>query len=577
MNPAPNAGKEWPLSQGSAMPGSLHDHPANYSPTPTMAQPYPPYGQGSMMAPPTLHSYSQPPPHMHTTSYMKSDSDPRLPGMMMLSQPSTPRPNNGLDDNAAAGGKKQTRQYVPPYTPSMNPYPVLPRKQRPRSDNGSSLFGGETSPSFSAAKPLDNLFSPDRANLLTVRIQSKMDRGFFLADNDWTCYRRNYFQVSSTFSIHGLNPYYGDHELQCFVQTANHGTQPVARFLVGISSRVSTNDKPVELVQHTPKRDKGPQMTPMAKQIVPGGNLSLSSVGSNQSIATFERIQFKTATANNGKRRAAQQYYVIVVELYAETHDQERVLVASSVSSPLVVRGRSPGHYADNQTRAHAPPNAAPVPTPPGASMPPGMMMPPHVDDDRYHHAAYSRANAPPTGAPMMPPDYQHYYYATTASYPANAPPAQAPAPYPPNMLMHSDAVAPPPPSGPATSNAPQSAPNASQNTSSPTQHHQQSLSDPSSSESSSPDAPSSANVIPDSKVPPHPSQISIQAMPNAVDGSWSRSRYHSAGSVPSPAPNGDQPSYFSPQQQAPPNGAPPTPTTPFIRKFDPLTAEQTS
>ncbi|KAI8334643.1 hypothetical protein BC941DRAFT_356168, partial [Chlamydoabsidia padenii] len=250
------------------------------------------------------------------------------------------------DDDSVTNDKRSRHSYVSSF--SSTPYPVAPRK-RQRADN--SIFPTETGPSFSAAKPLDNLYSPDRTNLLTVRVQSKMDRGFFLADNDWTCYRRNYFQVSSTFGIHGINHYYGEHELQCYVQTARHGLQPVARFVLGISARVSTSDKPIDLVQHTPKRDKGPQMTPEAKPIAPGGNLSLSSVGNTQNIATFERIQFKTATANNGKRRAAQQYYVVVVELYAETHEGERVSVASCVSSPLVVRGRSPGHYADSQDR----------------------------------------------------------------------------------------------------------------------------------------------------------------------------------------------------------------------------------
>ncbi|CAG8763200.1 16790_t:CDS:2, partial [Racocetra fulgida] len=126
---------------------------------------------------------------------------------------------------------------------------------------------------------------------------------------------------------------------------------PVSQFLLGITARVSNSDKKIELVQHTPKRDKGPQMVPVPKPIRAGGNLNLSSVGSNSNIVTFERIQFKTATANNGKRRAAQQYYVVMVDLYAQTENGEQYRVATSTSAPLVVRGRSPGHYADNHDR----------------------------------------------------------------------------------------------------------------------------------------------------------------------------------------------------------------------------------
>src|SRR6185295_14899842 len=158
----------------------------------------------------------------------------------------------------------------------------------------------------------------------------------------------------------------------------------VTQFLLGITARVSNSDKKIELVQHTPKRDKGPQMVPVPKPIRAGGNLNLSSVGSNSNIVTFERIQFKTATANNGKRRAAQQYYVVLVDLYAQVENGEQYRVATSTSAALVVRGRSPGHYADNHDRYNP------------------MAMNPAFPNDR--HIGYPPQG--PNGAPMMPPDF---------------------------------------------------------------------------------------------------------------------------------------------------------------------------
>ncbi|KAI8074300.1 uncharacterized protein B0P05DRAFT_455649, partial [Gilbertella persicaria] len=214
----------------------------------------------------------------------------------------------------------------------------------------SNLFANEAGPYFSSTKSCDNLYSSDKQTLLSVRVQSKMDRGFFLADNDWTCYRRNYFQVSSVFSVHGFNHYYSVNEPRVYVRMEEDGSlQPVQRFLLGISARVANSDKEIELIQHTPKRDKGPQFKPEPKPITPGGNLTMSSVANNQNIVTFERVQFKTATANNGKRRAAQQYYICIAELFAETDRNQLVKIAYCQSAPLVVRGRSPGHYADNQ------------------------------------------------------------------------------------------------------------------------------------------------------------------------------------------------------------------------------------
>jgi meiosis-specific transcription factor NDT80 len=88
---------------------------------------------------------------------------------------------------------------------------------------------------------------------------------------------------------------------------------------------------------------------------------------------TFERIQFKNATANNGKRRAQQQYYHLKAELWADIRlDHTRipvwVKVAHRVSNPVVVRGRSPSHYKNegptSQSRASSSSGVGSRPTP---------------------------------------------------------------------------------------------------------------------------------------------------------------------------------------------------------------------
>ncbi|KAG0263157.1 hypothetical protein DFQ27_001901 [Actinomortierella ambigua] len=125
----------------------------------------------------------------------------------------------------------------------------------------------------------------------------------------------------------------------------------IVQFSICISARVAQMEKKIDLVQHTPKRDRGPQIIPEPRSLRGGGNLNVMALNTPQNIVTFERVQFKTATANNGKRRAAQQYYVLQVDLYATTEDGRLYRVASTQSASLVVRGRSPGHYADNHER----------------------------------------------------------------------------------------------------------------------------------------------------------------------------------------------------------------------------------
>ncbi|KAJ1730808.1 hypothetical protein LPJ72_004279 [Coemansia sp. Benny D160-2] len=223
---------------------------------------------------------------------------------------------------------------------------------------------------FNRTEQTRDLYSADRLNKLSVRLFPQVDRGFFLSDSDWTCYRRNYFQVSCTFSIIGANGPVSGPDYPCTVSVADgdgnsngHGngngdassTCSVDRFLVGISAQVASSDKGVRLVQHTPKRDKGPQTTPQPQPIRATDSVSHSALGISTNSICFERLQFKTATANNGKRRAAQQYYVLVVDLLAECTDGSRMLVARSRSSPVVVRGRSPGHYADGDASGATP------------------------------------------------------------------------------------------------------------------------------------------------------------------------------------------------------------------------------
>ncbi|KAF7724190.1 hypothetical protein EC973_001262 [Apophysomyces ossiformis] len=150
-----------------------------------------------------------------------------------------------------------------------------------------------------------------------------MERGLFLSESNWTCYRRNYFQLTSMLVL----PSSDNTTVLCQQKL-------VRRFLLKLTAR-SSEDRPVELIQLTTKRDKGPRITPPSLAIRPG------------EWGTFRRIQFKSATANNGKKRASQQYFSLVIELLAELDDASQETIARCQSVPIVVRGRSPSHYGE--------------------------------------------------------------------------------------------------------------------------------------------------------------------------------------------------------------------------------------
>ncbi|KAG0054904.1 hypothetical protein BGZ83_010128 [Gryganskiella cystojenkinii] len=229
-----------------------------------------------------------------------------------------------------------------------------------RAKRRSEVFATNESPFFYPAQQNYTLLSMDQSTSYSLKIAAKIDRGFFLASNDWTCYRRNYFQLSASFSIQGLDSSIQP-ELPCLLDRGGELVR-VHRFSICIGAQIQNGEKTIELVQHTPKRDKGPQITPRPTPVSPGGDLNSNSSEMNPNVITFERVQFKTATANNGKRRAAQQYYQVHVDLYADTDMGESVLVATSISAPLVVRGRSPGHYVDSEETCPATSPSTPGP-----------------------------------------------------------------------------------------------------------------------------------------------------------------------------------------------------------------------
>ena len=227
-----------------------------------------------------------------------------------------------------------------------------------------------------------NTLVNSRGQNVSVDILASIPKGFFRVDDKWTCYRRNYFSVSCgfTFKTNG-------HDSPIYLQRYNSQLEMVSGYAVSIAAKTAaaTNAESESrgLVQHTPKRDKATESTPTRHVVLPSsssgvpGNHSLTHAGlyapssqmscmqngldafghigtpTPQANYIFERIQFQKATANNGKRRAQQQYFHVVVKLEVNIGRQggpeEWLLVAQKQSEPMVVRGRSPGHYKDNR------------------------------------------------------------------------------------------------------------------------------------------------------------------------------------------------------------------------------------
>ncbi|PYH63674.1 p53-like transcription factor, partial [Aspergillus vadensis CBS 113365] len=221
-------------------------------------------------------------------------------------------------------------------------------------------------------------------SIIKPEILAEIHKGFFQVDNKWACYRRNYFSISCSFT---MQPW---PSAPLYVKLSNQWTERITRFAMSISAIVNQQVAEIrDLVQHSPKRDKQSGRKPgrvilqpcQPEHLVVGHEASSSSIlhglpkgyqSTERPLGyeeypgvvqpspppyrhTFERVQFQKATANNGKRRAQQQYYNLVVELYAEVASSARgtesqwIRVARRLSHPMVVRGRSPNHFKNNR------------------------------------------------------------------------------------------------------------------------------------------------------------------------------------------------------------------------------------
>ncbi|KAL2016869.1 hypothetical protein VTK56DRAFT_2903 [Thermocarpiscus australiensis] len=178
----------------------------------------------------------------------------------------------------------------------------------------------------------------------------------FGADNntgrplELTCYRRNLWQCSAQITLPRNISHYVDDE----------GRQaPVTELAASITAVESIEGKATGLIT-IPWRNSNAALASVGGEETkvvnppPVMTLDLSSVqepdDSNRVTVpvSWKRLQFKHATANNGRRKGLQQHYVVQINLLVKAKNGEYIKVAEVQSGPVIVRGRSPRNF-DNR------------------------------------------------------------------------------------------------------------------------------------------------------------------------------------------------------------------------------------
>ena len=104
------------------------------------------------------------------------------------------------------------------------------------------------------------------------QIHPRIDRGFDSIEDEWVGYKRNYFTLVSSFEAQGYS--LDDFLNSSFQLSASQlfcgQTVPIKYFAMIIRAKTDDSEMArIKLVQHTAKRDKGPQFEPQVCPLIP--------------------------------------------------------------------------------------------------------------------------------------------------------------------------------------------------------------------------------------------------------------------------------------------------------------------
>ena len=191
----------------------------------------------------------------------------------------------------------------------------------------------------------------------SLNLNARLHGMFFVADApstptpnaqttfpELTCYRRNLFQVTGSITL--------PRNLR-YILTEIGDRLPILGQELQIAATESVENGHVKLISVPWKTPAGnPSGLPEEKSEKEPTSIPLD-IMSNQDMdaefATFpiawKRLQFRIATANNGRRKELQQHFVVRLRLVITLPNGAKIPVAEARSAAIIVRGRSPRNF----------------------------------------------------------------------------------------------------------------------------------------------------------------------------------------------------------------------------------------
>lgn len=191
----------------------------------------------------------------------------------------------------------------------------------------------------------------------TISLSAQLHGMFFLAESPWasttdaqmapselTCYRRNLFQITGEITLPRTLRY---------ILTDSGEQIPILGQELVISATESTEGNAVKIISvpwKTPANPNAPVVEDKVEREPPSIPLDLMNVQELDSdFATFpfqwKRLQFRIATANNGRRKELQQHFVVHLKVLATLATGGKIPICTVQSGAIIVRGRSPRNF----------------------------------------------------------------------------------------------------------------------------------------------------------------------------------------------------------------------------------------
>ena len=255
-------------------------------------------------------------------------------------------------------------------------------------------------------------FQPSACNLgildyamrqTSIALSAQLHGMFFLAKSsrgcpddvpgsisELTCYRRNLFQITGCVTLPRM--------LQYVVTDCGERLAITSQEL-SVSASESVEGSPVKIISVPFKpsaNSTGSVPINEDKTEKEPSPFNLDQMSNNDGDAEFsvhpfawKRLQFRVATANNGRRKELQQHFIVRLSVIATLATGAKIPICQVVSGPVVVRGRSPRNF---QTKEDVP---LPDSRPPGRKQAPSptATRPSTVEKDRAQIQSNQESN----------------------------------------------------------------------------------------------------------------------------------------------------------------------------------------